>query len=289
MNQMHRVKRRLDLPGGGALELGERTLIMGVVNVTPDSFSDGGRYQDIEAAVAHGLSLVAQGADILDVGGESTRPGSDPVSAEEEIARVTPVIAGLARQCEAVISIDTNKAQVAAAAMAAGAHVINDVTALTGDPAMTAVAVESGAAVVLMHMLGTPKTMQQNPAYDDVVAEVGAYLAQRAQAVEAAGVARGRIIIDPGIGFGKNLEHNLSLLRNLPRLAELGYPLLLGASRKAFIGQLTGRPVELRLWGTLGAHVLGAALGADIVRVHDVAPLRDALAVCDAVMAREPR
>ncbi len=280
--------RTIPLPTGG-LELGPRTLIMGVINVTPDSFSDGGRFYGEAQAVEQGLALAEAGADILDVGGESTRPGSDPTSASEEMDRVLPVIESLARHCGAVISIDTYKAAVAQAALEAGASIINDITALGGDPEMAATAAQSKAGLVLMHMKGQPRTMQANPVYGDVVKEVRDFLAQQAAQAQAAGVAPEAIVLDPGIGFGKNLEHNLALIRNLGALAELGYPVLLGASRKTFIGKLTGREIPgERLWGSLGVHILGAALGADIVRVHDVAPLREALAVCDAVMAQEP-
>lgn len=280
-----RTQRRIPLPGG-ELSLGPRTLIVGVINVTPDSFSDGGLFWDAEHAVAQGLALADEGADILDVGGESTRPNSEPTSVDEEIKRTVPVIEALAAQSRAVISIDTSKALVASAALDAGATIINDVTALRGDAAMAALAASSGAGLILMHMLGTPRTMQQNPHYDDVVAEVKDFLAQRAQVARDAGVAAERIIVDPGIGFGKAPEHNLALIRGLGELSELGYPVLLGASRKAFIGAITGkqRPDD-RLWGSVGVHVLGAALGADLVRVHEVAPYKDALAMSDAVMA----
>jgi dihydropteroate synthase len=262
---------------------------MGVINVTPDSFSDGGLFYEESQAVEQGLALAEAGADILDVGGESTRPGSEATPTGEEMDRVLPVVEALARHCSAVISIDTYKAEVAQAAVEAGAGIINDVTALGGDPAMAQTAAQTKAGLVLMHMKGEPRTMQVVPTYGDVVAEVRDFLVQRARAAQAAGVSPEAIILDPGIGFGKTLEHNLALIRNLPALAAAGYPVLLGASRKTFIGTLTGRrtPAE-RLWGSVGVHILGAALGADIVRVHDVAPLREALAVCDAVMAQEP-
>ena len=274
----------------GVLPLDLGTLIMGVVNVTPDSFSDGGLFLDRQAAVEQGLQLAAEGARILDIGGESTRPGSEPAPVEVELDRVLPVIRELRARCDAVISIDTNKAEVAEAAIAAGAEIINDITALNGDPAMAGVAARTRAGLVLMHMLGTPRTMQQNPRYGDVVVEVRDFLAGRAQAAREAGVDPASIVLDPGIGFGKTLTHNLELIRNLKAIKSLGYPVLLGASRKAFIGALTGHaaPAE-RVWGSLGAHVLGAALGADIVRVHDVAPLRDALVVADAVLAARER
>ncbi|MCG2763098.1 MAG: dihydropteroate synthase [Desulfarculaceae bacterium] len=280
--------RTIPLPTGG-LELGPRTLIMGVINVTPDSFSDGGQFYEEAQAVEQGLALAEAGADILDVGGESTRPGSEATAADEEMDRVLPVIEALSRHCSAVISIDTYKAEVAQAAVEAGAGIINDITALGGDSEMASVAARTRAGLVLMHMQGEPRTMQANPTYADVVAEVRDFLAQRAGQALEAGVAPEAIVLDPGIGFGKTLEHNLALIRNIEALAELGYPVLLGASRKTFIGKLTGREIPgERLWGSLGVHILGAALGADIVRVHDVAPLREALAVCDAVMAQEP-
>ncbi len=269
------------------LPWGRRTLIMGVVNVTPDSFSDGGLFLEPRAAVEQGLKLLAEGADLLDIGGESTRPGSQPVPAEAELERVLPVIQGILDQApSAVISIDTYKARVAEEALRAGAQVINDVTALRGDPDMARVAAASGAGLVLMHMQGEPRTMQDNPTYGDVLAEVGAFLAERAAAAEAAGVERARIVIDPGIGFGKTLEHNLALIRGLPQLRAQGYPVLLGASRKAMLGLITGKPADQRLWATIGVHVAGALLGADVVRVHEVEPVRDAVMVADAVARR---
>lgn len=279
------VTRRLRLPGR-SLKLGRATLIMGAVNVTPDSFSDGGRFLSHEAAVSQGLRLCQEGAAILDVGGASTRPGSDPTPLAEELDRVLPVVRELKARCGAAVSIDTYKAEVAEAAIAAGADIVNDVTAMNGDPGMAALCAKSRVGLVLMHMLGTPRTMQQDPRYEDVVAEVARFLDTQANVALAAGVDAQAIVVDPGIGFGKTLEHNLELIRNLPALGRLGYPMLLGASRKAFIGKLTGRelPAE-RLWGTVGAHLLGAALGADIVRVHDVAPVKEALLVADAVMA----
>lgn len=277
--------RRLKLPGG-QLSLDGSTLIMGVVNVTPDSFSDGGLFHERQAAVEQGVALAREGAGILDIGGESTRPGSDPTPLEVELDRVLPVVRELKQRTGAIISIDTYKAEVASAAIKAGAQIVNDVTALKGDAAMAGLCARKGAALVLMHMLGSPRTMQKDPRYADVVAEVRDFLAAQAEEARAVGVDPEAIVVDPGIGFGKTLEHNLALIRNLSAFVRLGYPVLLGASRKAFIGKLTGRdkPGE-RLWGTLGAHVLGAALGAHIVRVHDVAPLKEALQVADAVMA----
>jgi dihydropteroate synthase len=251
--------------------------LMGVVNVTPDSFSDGGLYLDPGAAIAHGRELVADGAGILDVGGESTRPGAEPVAEAEELARVVPVIEGLA-DLEVAISIDTSKAAVAGAALDAGAEIVNDVTALRGDPEMAALCADRGATVVLMHMAGTPRTMQESPTYNDVVAEVTAFLAGRLEAATAAGIAEERIWLDPGIGFGKTAEHNMELLRRLGELAELGRPLLVGASRKSFIGKVDGSGPGERLGGTIAASVLAATKGAEVLRVHDVAEACQALA-----------
>jgi dihydropteroate synthase len=261
--------------------------IMGVVNVTPDSFSDGGAFLDPGAAVAHGLRLAFEGADLLDVGGESTRPGADPVPERAELARVVPVIEGIrARDPGVRISIDTSKAAVAAAALDAGADYVNDVTALRGDPDMAALVAERGCDVCLMHMLGTPRTMQSEPRYGDVVLDVRAFLAERIAAATGAGIARGRIEIDPGIGFGKTLEHNLELLARLEELAELGQPLVLGTSRKSFLGRITGRETAERVPATLATIVMGLERGASVFRVHDVAPARDALAVAAATLAR---
>jgi dihydropteroate synthase len=259
---------------------------MGVLNVTPDSFSDGGRFDDPVAAVAHGERLIAEGADVIDVGGESTRPGSDEVSTAEQIARVRPVVLRLATE-GVPVSVDTRHAQVAVASLKAGASIINDVSGFR-DRAMVEVAVASDAGVVVMHMLGDPKTMQGEPRYDDVVREVGGYLVAQATMLEAAGVERSRIAIDPGIGFGKTLEHNLELLRRLPELAGLGYPLLVGVSRKRFIGALTGvdDPAE-RLAGSLAAACWAAKNGACVLRVHDVAQTIQALAVTSAIAGRE--
>ena len=259
---------------------------MGVVNVTPDSFSDGGRYLDAQAAVAHGLRLAREGADILDVGGESTRPGADPVPAAEERRRVVPVIAGLRDAgCAARISVDTAKAEVAAAALDAGAEIVNDVTALRGDPEMAPLVAERGVDVCLMHMLGDPRTMQLDPHYVDVVAEVRDFLADRVAAAQAAGIGRERIVIDPGIGFGKTVEHNLALLSGTAELAALGLPVLIGTSRKSFLGRLTGREVGDRVAATVATNVMAYERGARIFRVHDVAAVRDALAVTAATVA----
>lgn len=258
------------------------TLLMGIVNVTPDSFSDGGLYLDPEAAIRRGQALAAEGADILDVGGESTRPGAAAVDAREELARIVPVIEGL-RSSGPRVSVDTSKAAVAERALAAGATIVNDVTAL-GDPAMGAVCAAAGAGLILMHMKGTPRTMQENPTYDDVVGEVRGFLGERVARAVKAGVAEASVWIDPGIGFGKTLEHNLELIRRLDELRELGRPIVLGASRKSFIGTITGRPAAReRLGGSIAAGVLAAANGADVLRVHDVGATREALAVLAAI------
>ncbi|HEX6687421.1 MAG TPA: dihydropteroate synthase [Solirubrobacterales bacterium] len=256
--------------------------LMGVVNVTPDSFSDGGLFLDAEAAVAHGRALAGQGAEILDVGGESTRPGAEEVSAEEELARVEPVVRGLAGT--ATVSIDTSKVGVARAALDAGALIVNDVTALRHDPEIGALCAERGAGLVLMHMQGEPRTMQENPTYVDVVDDVKAFLAERMEAAIDLGVAEERIWLDPGIGFGKTLDHNLELLRRLGELRELGRPLVVGASRKSFIGKIDGSAVDDRLGGTIASSVLAAAEGADVLRVHDVAEAAQAIRVASAIL-----
>ena len=261
--------------------------IMGVVNVTPDSFSDGGAFLDRDAAVRHGLRLAFEGAHLLDIGGESTRPGADPVSEREELDRVIPVIEGIrAENGDVRVSIDTSKAAVAAAALDAGADYVNDVTALRGDPDMAALVAERGVDVCLMHMLGTPRTMQSEARYDDVVADVKAFLAARIEAATAAGIAPERIAIDPGIGFAKTIDHNLELLDRLRELTELGHPIVLGTSRKSFLGTITGRETAERVPATLATVVMGYERGAEVFRVHDVAPARDALAVAAATLAR---
>ncbi len=270
--------------GARVLELGERTAIMGIVNVTPDSFSDGGVFLDPVAAVEHGLRLVGEGADILDVGGESTRPGAGPVSEEEELRRVVPVVRELAARSGAPVSIDTSKAAVAAAALAAGATIVNDVSALRFDPCLGDVVARAGAALVIMHMQGTPRTMQQAPHYDDLLGEVTAALAAGIDRAVSAGVEPERIIVDPGIGFGKSLEHNLALLDRLGELAALGRPILIGPSRKAFIGRLLDLPAGERIEGTIAACCCAADRGAHVVRVHDVGPVRRALRVTDAIL-----
>jgi dihydropteroate synthase len=257
--------------------------LMGVVNVTPDSFSDGGLYLDPEAAIMHGRELAEAGAEILDVGGESTRPGAAPVGEAEELRRVVPVIEGLA-DLGGEISVDTSKAAVAAAALDAGATIVNDVTALRGDPGMAALCAGRGCGVVLMHMLGEPRTMQDDPHYDDVVAEVKAFLAGRLGAAVAAGIAEERVWLDPGIGFGKTASHNLELLRRLGELRELGRPLVVGTSRKSFIGRIDGSTADDRLGGSIASSILAAAEGAEVLRVHDVAEMRQALAVATAIL-----
>jgi dihydropteroate synthase len=258
--------------------------VMGVVNVTPDSFSDGGRYLDPALAIAHGLELGSEGAVILDIGGESTRPGAEPVGAEEELRRVLPVIAGLVSAgVSAQLSVDTSKASVAEAALRTGATLVNDVTALRGDPEMASVIAAAGADCCLMHMLGEPRTMQDDPRYDDVVADVRAFLEERLAVAVAAGIAEERILLDPGIGFGKTGAHNLELLRRLEELVAVGRPVVIGTSRKSFLGRLTGRDVDHRLAGTIATNVLAYERGARVFRVHDVAPVADALTVTSAV------
>ena len=271
------------------LPLGERTLVMGIVNVTPDSFSDGGMFEDAETAVKHGLRLLDEGADVLDVGGESTRPGSDPVGVEDELTRVLPVIEGLRRGApEALLSVDTRKAAVASEALAAGADVVNDIGAGT-DPDMFDVVATAGAGMVLMHMQGEPKHMQADPRYDDVVAEVRGFLTDRLEMAVAAGIGRDRLCVDPGIGFGKNLNHNLALLRAIGSFRELGVPVLAGVSRKRFIGELSGTDDPAgRLDGSVAAAVWCTSQGVEMVRVHDVGPTVRALRVVDAIARERP-
>lgn len=263
--------------------LGKPFAVMGIVNVTPDSFYDGGRRADAGPAVEHGLRLAEQGADILDIGGESTRPGAAAVSADDECRRVLPVLDALAARVSVPISIDTTKAEVAQRALEAGASWINDVSAGRFDAAMAGVAGRRGCPVVLMHSRKTPATMQQEPYYSDVVAEVRAELMQSVQRFVSGGVARENIVLDPGIGFAKRLEDNLALLSHLDRLMDLGFPLLIGTSRKSFIGRITGKPVDERLWGTLGSVAAAFERGARMFRVHDVAETRDLLSVCWAI------
>jgi dihydropteroate synthase len=273
--------------GERAFDGSERTLIMGILNVTPDSFSDGGRFLDRATAVAHGTRLVEEGADILDVGGESTRPGSDPVPVDEELERVRPVIERLVELHPGVpVSIDTRKADVAAEALDAGATIVNDVSG-GSDPAMFEVVRAHGASVVLMHMRGDPKTMQEAPEYDDVVGEVHEYLRQRIETAELAGIDPQRIAVDPGIGFGKDLEHNLELMQRVDALLDLGRPVLVGPSRKRFIGTILDLPEDERVEGTIGAVVWMVTRGAHIVRVHDVKEVVRAVRVVDAIARAE--
>lgn len=264
------------------LAFGRRPLIMGIVNVTPDSFSDGGKYFDSQAAVDHALALVAEGADLLDIGGESTRPYAAPVDAEEELRRVLTVIERLVEQTEVPISIDTTKAIVAAGALERGAEIVNDVSGLTADPMMLHLASGAGAGVCAMHMHGTPQTMQDDPQYADIVAEILDYLAARRDALIVAGVARDRICLDPGVGFGKTHAHNLTLMANLHRFHELGCPVLAGPSRKGFLGKVLGDKEADRAAATAGAVLAAAVEGVQIVRVHDVRLVRDALLAFEA-------
>jgi dihydropteroate synthase len=282
---MHRTKEPRNTVGVGDRTLGPGPVLVGVLNVTPDSFSDGGEFFDLGKAASRAAAMLDEGAEIIDVGGESTRPGSDPVPQEEEVRRVVPVIQKiLAERPDAIVSIDTYRAATAEAALEAGARIVNDVTALRGDPRMAAVAADAGCPLILMHMLGEPKTMQRDPRYDDVVREVRDFLAGRAGHAIAAGVEPENIILDPGIGFGKTLEHNLALLRRLDSLVELGFPVLFGASRKRFIGRITGvEDARDRVSGTMAANVLAYERGATFFRVHDVRPNREALAIAEAV------
>jgi dihydropteroate synthase len=277
MSEWHLPDRVLRLDG--------RALVMGIVNVTPDSFSDGGRYAGTEAAVAHALELVRQGADLLDIGGESSRPGAETVPADEELRRVLPVVRELASRTNIPISVDTTKAAVADACLAAGAHVVNDITALRGDPDLAGVVVARRAGVVLMHMRGTPQTMQDDPRYDDVTAEVCRFLEERLRAAVGAGIGADRVVLDPGIGFGKRTAHNLELLARLGAVRALGRPVLLGVSRKGFIGRALGRDaVEDRLIGSLAAACHAVSLGtAQVIRTHDVRETRDAVTLLAAI------
>ena len=271
--------------GGRSLRL-DRPRVMGIVNVTPDSFSDGGAHATVDAAVAHGMSLAEEGADVLDVGGESTRPGAAEVPLEEELRRVIPVIERLAAKTSLPISVDTSKPDVMRAAVVAGAGMLNDVYALRREGALDAAA-ELGVPVVLMHMLGEPRSMQDEPRYDDVVGDVHRFLAERIFSAEMAGIAKKNIVVDPGFGFGKSREHNLALLAQLQRFTELGVPVLAGLSRKKTIGELTGREVTReRIHGSVAAHLIAVQRGARIVRVHDVAATIDALKVWEAVAAQ---
>ncbi len=273
---------------GQTISFSDRPLLMGIVNVTPDSFFDGGRFLDPQAAVAHAWRLVEEGADLLDIGAESTRPGSVPVEETEERRRLIPVVTAVAKAVSIPISVDTSKAVVAKAAIDAGAVMVNDVTALRGDSAMVDAIVVSGVGVVLMHMQGTPQTMQKAPQYHDVVEEVEDFLAERVRFALERGVAKNQIMLDPGIGFGKTLAHNLDLLAQLRTFTKLGFPLLVGPSRKGFIGELVEQSVQDRAWGTAGAIALAVEQGAHVLRVHDVAGMKDVVKVAAAISRRIP-
>lgn len=266
---------------------GQRTYIMGILNVTPDSFSDGGLYFEVERAVRRAREMVAAGADIIDIGGESTRPGAEPLPLEEELRRVIPVVDRLVREVRVPLSVDTYKAEVARQALEHGATMINDISGLRADPDMVKVVAQFGCPVVVMHIKGTPKNMQDNPTYEDVIAEVKEYLRQGVDLAAAAGLDREKVIVDPGIGFGKTLEHNLKILQCLDEFKTLGQPLLVGTSRKSFIGKLLGLPVNERLWGTAATVALSIVKGADIVRVHDVREMKQVAEVTDAVVRRQ--
>ncbi len=291
--ELEEVLRPAFVPGGRVLRLGgreydldRRTLVMGVINVTPDSFSDGGLFHDPRAAVEHALRLEEEGADILDIGGESTRPGSDFVTLDEELRRVMPVLEGIMDRVGVPVSIDTTKAEVARQALAAGCVMVNDISAMRLDPEMPGLVADKGVPVCLMHMRGMPKDMQVDPRYDDVVGEIAAFLRERAQAAVEAGVDPSAILVDPGIGFGKTLEHNLEILRRLGEFRSLGYPILLGTSRKSFIGRILDLPEDQRVEGTAASVALGIAGGADIVRVHDVREMARVVRVTDAILGK---
>jgi len=275
------LKRSLYRFGTIQYDLSTRTFLVGVLNVTPDSFSDGGKFFDRKRAIEHGLRMVEEGADFIDVGGESTRPGSEPIPVDEELRRVLPVIEGLAAKVTVPISIDTYKAAVAKRALEAGATIVNDITGLRFDPEMVHVIVECNASVIIMHMQGTPKTMQQNPVYGEVVSEVRTFLSERAAFAEEQGI--NQILIDPGIGFGKRLEHNLEIFRRLNEFTVLGYPLLIGPSRKSFIGTILNLPVDSRFEGTAAAVAVSILNGANVVRVHDVQAMKRVSMVVDAI------
>ncbi len=267
----------------------DRPMVMGVLNVTPDSFSDGGRYLDPGAAVKHALEMVDGGADLIDVGAESSRPGAEPVTEAEELRRLIPVVQEVCRRVSVPVSVDTAKAAVARAAIDAGAVMVNDISACLADPAMPEVVAETGAGLVLMHMQGTPRTMQQAPRYGSVVDDVRDFLHTRMQAVMQAGVAADHILLDPGIGFGKNLDHNLALLARLDVLQSLGRPILVGVSRKAFIGEVLGRRTDDRLMGTAAAVAVAVVRGAGVVRVHDVNAMQDVVRMVYAIQSRASR
>lgn len=265
------------------IEVNDRPLVMGVVNITPDSFFDGGKYATPDAAIRHALRLVEEGADLLDIGAESTRPGSNPIEEGEERRRLMPVLTAVARAVRVPVSVDTMKSTVARAALEAGAVIVNDVSALQADPAMADVVATTGAGVVLMHMQGTPRTMQEAPVYDDVVGEVAVFFRERMRFCLDRGIEEDQIVLDPGIGFGKLLLHNLTLLGQLETFTSLGRPILVGVSMKSFIGQIVGRPVEERSWGTAAAVAVAVSKGAGILRVHEVTAMKEVVAMAAAI------
>jgi dihydropteroate synthase len=269
---------------GNDFVLGRRTWIMGILNVTPDSFTDGGLYFEKDKAIEHGLRMISEGADIIDVGGESTRPGSDPVPADEELKRILPVLSGLRKQTKSLISVDTSKSEVAFAALAEGANIINDISALRNDPKMISVAAQTDAPVILMHMKGSPKTMQHNPHYDNVLLEIKSFLKKKIDLAVKNGINREKIIIDPGIGFGKRFEDNLTLIRNLNEFSTLDQPILVGISRKSFIGKILDLPPGEREEGTLASAIISVIQGAHILRVHEVAPIKRAILVAETIL-----
>lgn len=266
------------------LQLGDKTLIMGILNVTPDSFSDGGKYADAKYAVKHGLEMIEQGADIIDIGGESTRPGSTPVAEEEELGRVIPVIEGIRKESDIPISIDTYKAKVAMESIFAGADMINDISGCRFDPEMASVATNANIPVTIMHIKGTPRNMQENPTYDDIIKEIKQYLAESIDFLKKAGVHEGQILIDPGIGFGKSTEDNLTIMNRLDEFASLGHPILVGVSRKSVIGNILELPIEERIFGTAAAVTANIMKGSHVVRVHDVAEMRQVVKMADAIV-----
>lgn len=268
---------------GKQLSFGQRTLIMGVLNVTPDSFSDGGSYLGVAAAISHAMEMVEDGADAIDIGGESSRPGASPASTEEELARVLPVVEGLVDGISVPISIDTCKSEVARRVLEIGAHIVNDITALQGDAEMAKVVAEMNAGVILMHMRGTPRTMQNSPVYDDVVSEVSSWLQCRIEEAETKGISPDHIVVDPGIGFGKTVDHNLEILRRLDEFRRLNKPVLIGTSRKSFIGKILDLPVSDRMEGTAATVTWAIAHGADMIRVHDVKAMRRVARMTDAL------
>ncbi len=269
---------------GKDFTLGLRTWIMRVLNVTPDSFSDGNQYFDKDEAIKKGLHLVEEGSDIIDIGGESTRPGSEPIPAEEEILRTLPVITALRKRTDVLISIDTTKSEVARAALDAGADIINDISALRFDSRMASLAAQEDVPIILMHMKGTPQTMQVKPSYEDALLEIKAFLKESIERAVSSGIKREKIIIDPGIGFGKRLKDNLTLINNLDVLEDLGQPILIGVSRKSFIGTILGSAPQERLEGTIASAILSVIHGAHILRVHDVASVKKAVRVAEAIM-----